>query len=154
LVVVYDGGDHADFVLKTASWLEHSGKFNVIVLSISRKHDTLPESKPRQEQNIKYLEQIGVEFTEVNLSEDTEKNPEKCVRLISSSINACEPDLVVTGLTIGNFNVLDNDLFASMLDRLSCPAIVARAFVIPGVSRMRGFVVYLLNKLIYKIKKK
>lgn len=154
LVVVYDGGDHADFVLKTASWLEHSGKFNVIVLSIRRKHDTLPESKPRQEQNIKYLEQIGVEFTEVNLSEDTEKNPEKCVRLISSSINACEPDLVVTGLTIGNFNVLDNDLFASMLDRLSCPAIVARAFVIPGVSRMRGFVVYLLNKLIYKIKKK
>jgi basic amino acid/polyamine antiporter, APA family len=154
LVVVYDGGDHADFVLKTASWLEHSGKFNVIVLSISRKHDTLPESKPRQEQNIKYLEQIGVEFTEVNLSEDIEKNPEKCVRLISSSINACEPDLVVTGLTIGNFNVLDNDLFASMLDRLSCPAIVARAFVIPGVSRVRGFVVYLLNKLIYKIKKK
>ena len=67
LVVVYDGGDHADFVLKTASWLEHSGKFNVIVLSISRKHDTLPESKPRQEQNIKYLEQIGVEFTEVNI---------------------------------------------------------------------------------------
>jgi hypothetical protein len=25
MVVVYDGGDHSDMVLKAASWLEHSG---------------------------------------------------------------------------------------------------------------------------------
>ena len=37
MVVVYDGGDHADIVLKTASWLEHSGKFNVIILSVRGK---------------------------------------------------------------------------------------------------------------------
>jgi hypothetical protein len=154
LVVVYDGGDHADLVLKTASWLEHSGKFNVIVLSINRKHDAPTESKPREEQNIKYLEQTGVEFTEVNIPEDVENNAEKCARLISSSINACEPDLVVTGLTISKFNVLDNNSFASMLDRLACPAIVARSFVIPGVSRVKSSVVYLLNKVLYKFRKK
>ena len=154
MVVVYDGGDHADIVLKTASWLEHSGKFNVIILSVKRKNDTPAEIKPKEEQNVKYLEQIGVEFTEVHISEATENNPEKCAQLISSSINASEPDLVVTGLTIGRFSVLDNDFFAAMLDRLTCPAIVARSFVIPGVSRIRGFMVSLLNKMLDKIKKK
>ncbi|MGC2432097.1 MAG: amino acid permease, partial [Nitrososphaeraceae archaeon] len=154
MVVVYDGGDHADIVLKTASWLEHSGKFNVIILSVKRKNDTPAEIKPKEEQNVKYLEQIGVEFTEVHISEDIEKNPEKCAQLISSSINASEPDLVVTGLTIGRFSVLDNDFFAAMLDRLACPAIVARSFVIPGVSRVRGFMVSLLNKMLDKVKKK
>ena len=154
MVVVYDGGDHADIVLKTASWLEHSGKFNVIILSVKRKNDTPAEIKPKEEQNVKYLEQIGVEFTEVHVSEATENNPEKCAQLISSSINASEPDLVVTGLTIGRFSVLDNDFFAAMLDRLACPAIVARSFVIPGVSRVRGFMVSLLNKMLDKVKKK
>lgn len=154
MVVVYDGGDHADIVLKTASWLEHSGKFNVIILSVKRKNDTPAEIKPKEEQNVKYLEQIGVEFTEVHISEATENNPEKCAQLISSSINASEPDLVVTGLTIGRFSVLDNDFFAAMLDRLACPAIVARSFVIPGVSRVRGFMVSLLNKMLDKVKKK
>ena len=154
MVVVYDGGDHADIVLKTASWLEHSGKFNVIILSVKRKNDTPAEIKPKEEQNVKYLEQIGVEFTEVHISEATENNPEKCAQLISSSINASEPDLVVTGLTIGRFSVLDNDFFAAMLDRLTCPAIVARSFVIPGVSRIRGFMVSLLNKMLDKVKKK
>lgn len=154
MVVVYDGGDHADIVLKTASWLEHSGKFNVIILSVKRKNDTPAEVKPKEEQNVKYLEQIGVEFTEVHISEATENNPEKCAQLISSSINASEPDLVVTGLTIGRFSVLDNDFFAAMLDRLACPAIVARSFVIPGVSRVRGFMVSLLNKMLDKVKKK
>ena len=154
MVVVYDGGDHADIVLKTASWLEHSGKFNVIILSVKRKNDTPAEIKPKEEQNVKYLEQIGVEFTEVHISEATENNPEKCAQLISSSINASEPDLVVTGLTIGRFSVLDNDFFAAMLDRLACPAIVARSFVIPGVSRVRGFMVSLLNKMLDKVMKK
>src|ERR671914_2370084 len=37
MVVLYDGGDHSDMVLKTASWLEHSGRFKVIVLSIKKK---------------------------------------------------------------------------------------------------------------------
>ena len=37
MVVLYDGGDHSDIVLKTASWLEHSGRFKVTVLSIKKK---------------------------------------------------------------------------------------------------------------------
>jgi basic amino acid/polyamine antiporter, APA family len=155
MVVLYDGGDHADLVLKTASWLEHSGKFKIIVLSVKRKDDDdapNEEELPQKEEHIQYLTQIGVEFTEVHISEATEKNPEKYARLISSSINASEPDLVITGLTIGKFSFLDNQFFATMLDRLNCPAIVARAFVIPGVSKLRSIMVSLLEKLIVKLK--
>jgi hypothetical protein len=153
MVVVYDGGDHADIVLKTASWLEHSGKFRVIVLSVKKKDETAAEEvEPEKVQHVQYFEQIGVEFTEAYISEATEDNPEKYSKLIYSAISASQPDLVVTGLTIGKFSVLENQFFATMLDRLNCPAIVARAFVIPGVSRVRGFVVSVLEKMLNKVK--
>ena len=51
MLVVYDGGDHADMVLRTASWLEHSGKFNVIVLSVKRKDERPNEDKPTKEED-------------------------------------------------------------------------------------------------------
>jgi basic amino acid/polyamine antiporter, APA family len=72
MVVMYDRGDHADMVLKTASWLEHSGKFKVIILSVKRKDETPNETKPEKEQHLQYLEQIGIEFTEVYISDATE----------------------------------------------------------------------------------
>lgn len=149
MVVVYDGGDHSDMVLKTASWLEHCGKFNVTVLSIKKKDDVTDEIKHERQQQVKYLEQIGVEFTEANISEATENDPQKFAQLVFSSINALQPDLVLTGLTIGKFSVLDNLFFASMLDRLNCPAIVARTFVIPGVSRVRTILVSALQKILH-----
>lgn len=152
MVVVYDGGDHAEMVLKTASWLEHSGKFKIIVLSVKRKDEAPNDIMPEKGEHVQYLEQVGVEFTEVYISDSTEINPEKYARLVSSSINASEPDLVVTGLTIGKYSVLDNQSFATMLDRLNCPAIVARAFVIPGVSKVRTVLISLLEKLIVRIR--
>ena len=154
MLVVYDGGDHADMVLRTASWLEHSGKFNVIVLSVKRKDERPNEDKTAKEEyeSVQYKEQIGVKFTEVEISEAVENSPEKYAQLISSSIDASDPDLVVTGLTIGKFSVLDNQFFAAMLDRLNCPAIVARAFVIPGVSRIRGILISLLHRVLDRVK--
>ena len=73
-------------------------------------------------------------------------------KICSSSINAYDPDLVVTGLTIGKFSVLDNQFFAAMLDRLNCPAIVARAFIIPGVSRIRSVLASMLHKVLDRAK--
>jgi APA family basic amino acid/polyamine antiporter len=155
LLVVYDGGDHSDIVLKTVSWLEHSGKFNIIVLSIKRKHERPNEDKPQKEEYEPdpYKEQIGVTFTEVEISEAVENSPEKYAQLISSSINASDPDLVVTGLTIGKFSVLDNQFLAAMLDRLNCPAIVARAFIIPGVSNIRDILISLLHGVFDRVKR-
>ena len=151
MVVLYDGGDHSDMVLKTASWLEHSGRFKVIVLSIKKKeerehigyskidNEEIKNKKDlEKEQHVQYLEQIGVEFHEVFVSEKTQNNSEMFVKLILSSVNASQPDLVIMGKRVGKFNVFDNQHFVSMLDGLNCPAIVARSFVIPGVSRIKA----------------
>ena len=150
LIVLYDGGDHSDMVLKTASWLEHSGKFKVFVLSIKRKEgqhigysridneDIKNKKEKEKEHHLKYLEQIGVEFSEIFVSEKTQKSSERFAQLVLSSISASQPDLVVVGKTIGKFSVFDNQHFVSMLDRLNCPVIVARSFVIPGISRIRS----------------
>jgi amino acid transporter len=151
MVVLYDGGDHSDMVLKTASWLEHSGRFKVIVLSIKKKEerehigyskidneDIKNKKEQEKEQHVQYLEQIGVEFHEVFVSEKTQNNSEKFAKLILSSINASQPDLVIMGKRVGKFNIFDNQDFVSMLDGLNCPVIVARSFIIPGVSRIKS----------------
>ena len=44
-------------------------------------------------------------------------------------------DPLVTGKRIGKFRVFDNEHFVSLLERLNCPVIVARSFVIPGLSK-------------------
>jgi hypothetical protein len=46
--------------------------------------------------------------------------------------------LVVTGKRIGKFSVFDDEDFVSLLEGLNCPVIVARSFVIPGLSKMRS----------------
>ena len=55
LVVLYDGGDHSDMVLRTASWLEHSRRFKTTVLSIKKKEEGKHISYSRiDNQDIKY----------------------------------------------------------------------------------------------------
>jgi hypothetical protein len=138
-------------VLKTASWLERSGRFNITVFSIKKKEqqehigysrienkDTRIKKEKEKEKHVEYLEQIGVQFKEVFVSESTQNNSQKFCQLILSSVNASQPDLVVTGKRIGKFSVFDNAHFVSMLEILECPVIVARSFVIPGLSRIRS----------------
>lgn len=151
LVVLYDAGDHSDMVLKTASWLEHSGRFTVTVLSIKKKkegehlgysriignRDIKNNKEKEKERHVKYLEEIGVQFSDLLVSEKTQTNSQIFAQLILSSINASGPDLVVMGKRVGKFSVFDNQHFTSMLERLNCPAIVAKSFVIPGISQVR-----------------
>ena len=151
LVVLYDGGDHSDMVLKTASWLEHSGKFKTTILSIKKKEegkhigysridnqDIRYKKDKEKERHVKYLEQIGVEFREVFVTDLIRNNSQEFCKLILSSINASQPDMLVAGKRIGKFSVFDNEYFVSLLERLNCPVIVARSFVIPGLSKMRS----------------
>ncbi len=159
LVVLYDGGDHSDMVLKTSNWLEHSGRFKTTVLSIKKKEEgkhigysriesqkIRHEKEKEQEKNVKHLEQIGVKFREVFVSDITQHNSQEFCRLIASSVDDSQPDLVVTGKRIGKFSVFDNEYFVSLLEGLNCPVIVASSFVIPGLSKMRS----LLTKAMHK----
>jgi hypothetical protein len=150
MVVLYDGGNHSDLVLKATSWLEHSGKFNVCVLALNKRHEVNPteefehlvaEDNKRKE----YLEQVGFEFNEIYLSDETGKSSEKCSDLILSAVNASEPDLVVTGATIGKFNFFNDSQFLSLLDQLSCPIVIARQFTFPGVHRVKAWFLKLVR---------
>lgn len=157
LVVLYDGGDHSDLIMKTTTWLEHSGIFKVNVLAVTdkvrlqREEDHIPRKriqdgndKDEQGQLEKgleieeFLSDIGVEFNRVILSEETRKNPNESARLILAAVNASQPDIVVTGASIGKFNVLNNQQYTSLIERLSCPVLIARHFTIPGVNKLKS----------------
>ena len=158
MLVLYDGGDHSDVVLKATSWLEHSGKFNVSVLSINKKQDndynTNNNNIQRSEDddlshNIKqkeYLEQVGVEFNEIYLSEETEQNSEKSADLILSAVNSSQPDLVIAGATIGKFGFFNNLHFLALLDQINCPIVIAKDFTIPGVHRVKSWLMKIIRR--------
>jgi APA family basic amino acid/polyamine antiporter len=154
MVVLYDGGDHSDLVLKATSWLEHSGKFNVYVLTVNKRREVNPTEDAKEFEDLvaednkrkEYLEQVGFEFNEIYLSEETGKSSEKSADLILSAVNASQPDLVVTGATIGKFSFFNNSHFLSLLDQLSCPILIARQFTFPGVHRVKAWFLKLIRK--------
>ncbi len=168
LVVIYDGGDHSDVVMKTTSWLEHSGLFKINVLAITDKETLLKEEEHlsgkvamradnNHEKEIKddivnelekqeFLANVGVEFNRIILTGDTERSPEQSARLIQAAVNAAQPDIVVTGASIRKFSVFDNPQFVSLIDRLNCPVIIARDFTIPGVNKVKTALLRLVGK--------
>lgn len=179
LVVLYDSENHSDIVLKTASWLEHSGKFKVSVLSVEKREegeshnsdktsnkrdrnfeerydgireepefrkDEIEDLLTERDQHRQYLEQIGVEFNEIYLSKRTESNSQQFARLLLSAINASQADLLVTGASIGKYDLFNNQHFISMLDKLNCPTIIAKSFSIPGVSRIRSLIMRIFQR--------
>jgi basic amino acid/polyamine antiporter, APA family len=147
LVVLYDGG--SDVVLKTTSWLEHSGKFNVSVLSINKKDDHDINENDDISYDIRqkeYLEQVGVEFNEIYLSEESGNYSEKAADVLLSAVNALQPDVVITGATIGKFNFFNNLHFLALVDQLNCPIVIAREFTIPGVHRAKSWLMKIIHK--------
>ena len=169
LVVVYDGGDHSDAVMKTASWLEHSGLFRVNVLAITNK-DTLAKeedylsgkmTRPRdrdqegaqKEDKIahelekqEFLANVGMEFNRIILTDESERNAEQSARLIQAAVNAAQPDIVVTSASIRRFSLFDNPQFSSLVDKLNCPVIIARHFSIPGVNKVRTAIMKVIGR--------
>jgi nucleotide-binding universal stress UspA family protein len=155
MVVLYDnGGDHSELVLKATSWLEHSGNFNVSVLTVNKKSEFDPVKHARDFEDLvaednrrkEYLEQIGVEFGEIHLSEETGKSSEKSADVILSAVNASQPDLVVTSATLGKFSFFNNSHFLALLDQLNCPIVIAKQFALPGVHRIKAWFLKLIER--------
>ncbi|AFU59865.1 amino acid permease [Candidatus Nitrososphaera gargensis Ga9.2] len=139
MVVVYDGGEHSDVVLKATSWLEHSGRFKVGLLSINRGGGGERSSVTMQQD---YLSQLGVELKEVQLTESSSKSAD----IMLSAASSFQPDLVVMGATVGGFSVFNNPDFLALLDQFNCPVIIARGFTIPGVHRAKSLLMRALRK--------
>jgi APA family basic amino acid/polyamine antiporter len=139
MVVIYDGGPHANLVLKITSWLEHSGRFKVNLVSVSKKEEETDGSVAMKPD---YLSQLGVDLTEVHLGASMQESAAN----VFSAIDAYRPDIVVMGASIGRFSVLDNPQMLQMLKRFHCPVMIARDFGIPGMYHATSFVRRMLGK--------
>jgi amino acid transporter len=138
MVVVYDGGEHSDVVLKATSWIEHSGRFKVDLLSISKGGGEKSSVAMQQD----YLSQLGVEMKEVQLAESSLRS----ANILLSAVSSFHPDIVILGSTIGGFSVFHNPDFLALLNQLNCPAIVARDFTIPGVHKAKSLLMRALGR--------
>jgi amino acid transporter len=138
LVVVYDGGEHSDVVLKATSWLEHSGRFKVDLLSISRGGGEKSSVAMQQD----YLSQLGVEMKEVQLSESSSRSAD----IVLSAASTFNPDIVIMSATVGGFSVFHNPDFLALLNQLNCPVVVARGFTIPGMHKAKSVLMRVLGK--------
>ena len=107
LVVLYDGGDHSDVVLKATSWLERSGQFKISVLYINTKNDGEEKKNVRITDILEqkeYLEQVGIEFNEITLSDNDMRYSNEAADTILSSLGNFQPDVVITSATISKFS--------------------------------------------------
>jgi hypothetical protein len=142
LVVVYDGGQYSELVLKATSWLEHSGKFRVNLLSVNpRIVNEKSEDHPAGHQD--YLSQLGVQMKEIQLDSE---NSGASADAVVKAIGAFNPDLVVMGASVGGFSVFNNIDFFALLDQLNCPVVIAKSFTIPGVHQAKSAILRLLRK--------
>jgi APA family basic amino acid/polyamine antiporter len=170
LVVVYDGGAHSELVLKTTSWLEHSGLFKVNVLYVTDKETFLKQEdylssearrgkshhddndNDEQKSVVKGLEKeeflsnIGFEFDRVILTHESERDAQQSARLILGAINALQPDIVVTGASIKKFSIFDNQQYVQLVERLNCPVIIMRDFTIPGMNKVKTALMRFVGK--------
>jgi endonuclease V-like protein UPF0215 family len=151
--------------LKVTSWLEHSGLFKVNVLFITDKetllkqedhlsnrasrgnnHDDEQKSIAKGLEKEEFLSNIGLEMNRVILTEESKRDAQESARLILGAINASQPDIVVTGASIGKFNIFDSQQYVQLVERLNCPVIIMRNFAIPGVSKVRAAFMRLVGK--------
>ena len=154
LVVLYDGGDHSDVVLKATSWLERSGQFKINVLYINTKKDDEQEKMVRITDILRqkeYLEQVGIEFNEITLSDNDLKYSNEAADTILSSLGNFQPDVLITGASISKFSFFTDPHFLNMLYDLKCPVIVSRLFAIPGVHTIKTLIQRLRIFIIDKI---
>ncbi|HKZ62252.1 MAG TPA: hypothetical protein VJZ68_07555, partial [Nitrososphaera sp.] len=93
-----------------------------------------------------FLGSIGVDFNRVILTEESQRNADESARLILAAVNASQPDIVVTGASIGKFSVFNNQQYASLIERLNCPVVIARDFTIPGVNKVKTALMRMLGK--------
>ncbi len=82
----------------------------------------------------------------VILTEESKRDAQESARLVLAAINASQPDIVVTGASIGKFNIFDSQQYVQLVERLNCPVIIMRNFTIPGVSKVRAALMRLVGK--------
>ncbi|MGI8719637.1 MAG: hypothetical protein ACR2KF_03865, partial [Nitrososphaeraceae archaeon] len=98
-----------------------------------------------------YLEQVGIEFNEITLSNNDMQYSNEAADTILSSLSNFQPDVVITSATISKFSLFNDPHFLNMLYELKCHVIVARHFAIPGVHTIKTLIHRLRSLILGKI---
>jgi len=146
MVVIYDGSGHSDALLRATSWLEHSGMFRVILISLVRRENDSSNATNLESGSVsmhqEYLSQLGVNLKEIALPEGSPRATDA----ILTAVSIFQPDIVIMGATVGNHSVFQNPDFLALLDQFNCPVVIARDFTIPGVHRAKSVIMRLLSR--------
>jgi amino acid transporter len=146
MVVIYDGSGHSDVLLRATSWLEHSGMFRVILISLVRRENDSSNVTNLESGSVsmhqEYLSQLGVNLKEIALP----KGSPRAADAILSAVSIFQPDIVIMGATVGNHSIFQNPDFLALLDQFNCPVVIARDFTIPGVQRAKSVIMRLLQR--------
>ena len=129
MVNLYDDGDNSDEILRVTNYFANSGNFNLIVVAQNRNTKMINEEKRTEFNNTterkeytsdylarkEYFKQTGVDFNEIYLSEEIEKDSMQFGKLLLNSVLVYNPDLIITESSLGKYSLLSKSKFANLL---------------------------------------
>ncbi|ALI35770.1 putative amino acid permease YhdG [Candidatus Nitrosocosmicus oleophilus] len=145
MVILYDDGDNSNEILRVTDYFANSGNFNLIVVALNRNTKMINEKKTefnntaeRKEYKSDYLarkeyfKQAGVDFNEIYVSGEIEKDAMQFGKLLLESVLVYNPDLIITESSLGKYSLLSKSKFANLLIyQVRCPVIVVKDVAFP-----------------------
>ena len=145
MVILYDDGDNSDEILRVTDYFANSGNFNLIVVALNRNTKMINEKKTefnntaeRKEYKSDYLarkeyfKQAGVDFNEIYVSGEIEKDAMQFGKLLLESVLVYNPDLIITESSLGKYSLLSKSKFANLLIyQVRCPVILVKDVAFP-----------------------
>ena len=79
-----------------------------------------------------YFKKAGVDFNEIYVSEEIEKDAMQFGKLLLKSVLVYNPDLIITESTLGKYSLLSKSKFANLLIyQVRCPVIIVKDVAFP-----------------------
>jgi len=145
MVILYDDGDNSDEILQVTDYFANSGNFNLIVVALNRNTKMVKEKRTefnntteRKEYTSDYLarkeyfKKAGVDFNEIYVSMEIEKDAMQFGKLLLKSVLVYNPDLIITESSLGKYSLLSKSKFANLLIyQVRCPVIIVKDVAFP-----------------------
>ena len=145
MVILYDDGDNSDEILQVTNYFANNGNFNLIVVALNRNTKLVEDNRTNLNNNTRtreyssdylvrkeYFKKAGIDFNEIYVSEEIEKDVTQFGKLLLKSVLAYNPDLVITESNLGKYSLLSKSKFATLLIyQVRCPVIIVKDVAFP-----------------------
>ena len=145
MVILYDDGDDSDEILQVTSHFANNANFNLIVVALNRNNKLIDEKKTEFTNKTRgkeypsdylarkeYFKKAGVDFNEIYVSEEIEKDVMQFGKLLLKSVLVYNPDLIITESSLGKYSLLSKSRMANLLVyQVRCPVIIVKDVSFP-----------------------